>query len=426
MICFWTFFIELCILAISRPAIFVPRSDSLQLILIAGFSISYLALVVSKRKYRELCLPLVLGFAFRVFLLFWDLYYSDIYTLPNSGGDSEVYFSRAIRFASGVQATEKNFYLVAGLLFKLIGNARPYGQFVNVLCSLVAIHIFIRVLDLIGIAGEPRKFTTWVICLLPNFAILSAIFLREALIIMLVSLSFLYFVRWLYNSGLYNLILAFLLVLCASYFHGGTVAVAGGYAVVVAFYSRKTRSLRFNSKTVFLVCFFFLVFAFLYVQYGDVLFSKIAGIDSVSDVAGYDLRGGSSYASYVGTSDNIFSMILYTPLRMVYFLFSPMPWMWRGVSDLIAFFCSSLFYLVTIWQIVCTLVRYPDSRKGMVMVCALVLMATVFVFGWGVSNAGTAARHRDKIVVIATVALATCFNARGSWRLEILKRRIRL
>lgn len=424
MVCIWAFIVELCVLAISRPASFLPRSEAFQIILVASFLLIYVLFVLTQKQLNDISLALILGILFRICLLFWDYYFSEIFILPNSKNDSEVYFNRAIQFASGQKETEINFYLVAGLLFRLIGNARIYGQFVNILCSLVAVHAFIRILDLIGISGEPRKFTTWVICLLPNFAILSAIFLREALIIMLVALSFFCFVRWLYNSGLYNLMLAFLLVLGASYLHGGTVAVAGGYAVVVAFYSRKSKSLKFNSKTIFLVCFFFLIFAFLYVQYGDVLFSKISGIDSVSDVAAYDLRGGSSYASYVGNSNNLFNMLLYTPFRMVYFLFSPMPWMWRGVSDLIAFFGSSLFYLVTIWQIIYTLMRYPNSRKGIVMICALVLLATVFVFGWGVSNAGTAARHRDKIVVIAAVSLAACFNERVNWRFRVLKRRV--
>lgn len=426
MICLWTFIVEICILAISRPPIFLPRSEVFQFCLIAWFFFSYFCYLFSKKKYHEIALPLLIGLAFRILLLFWDIYFNEIFQLPNSGADSEAYFSRAIQFASGAKETEKNFYLVAGLLFKVVGNARIYGQFVNVLYSLVAIHALIRILDLIGISGESRKFTTWVVCLLPNFAILSAIFLREALITMLVSLSFLCFVRWVYDSGRYNLILAFLLVLCSSYFHGGTVAVAGGYAVVVAFYSRKAKALRFTSKTIFIVCFFFFAFAFFYIQYGDILFAKIAGIDSISEVAGYDNIGGSSYARYVGNSDNIFNMILYTPLRMAYFLFSPFPWMWRGISDIVAFFGSSLFYLVTIWQIVRTLVRYPDSRKGMVMICALVLLATVFVFGWGVSNAGTAARHRDKIVVVSAVALASCFDARGNWCFRVLKRRVKL
>ena len=38
-------------------------------------------------------------------------------------------------------------------------------------------------------------------------------------------------------------------------------------------------------------------------------------------------------------------MIRYGPLRALYFLASPMPWDWRGLTDLFTFMVDSLFYI---------------------------------------------------------------------------------
>ena len=93
-------------------------------------------------------------------------------------------------------------------------------------------------------------------------------------------------------------------------------------------------------------------------------------------------------------------MIRYTPARVLYFLFSPFPWQWRGLSDIIAFVFNSMFYIWTIVRAFRYLkVGYLQYRSEIIALL-LVAMCTLFVFGWGVSNTGTAVRHRDKMVIL--------------------------
>ena len=83
--------------------------------------------------------------------------------------------------------------------------------------------------------------------------------------------------------------------------------------------------------------------------YADVLFEKFGRVDSIGDVANTLDYGGSSYAQYVGDSSSIQNMLIYTIPRIGYFLFSPFPWQWRGISDIIAFVFSSMFYMYAVY-----------------------------------------------------------------------------
>ena len=137
-------------------------------------------------------------------------------------------------------------------------------------------------------------------------------------------------------------------------------------------------------------------------------------IDEISDIATGNGLGGSSYARYVGNSSNPLNMIIYTPLRIVFFLFSPFPWQWRGLSDIIAFVFSSLFFLYTAWCNIRFLRSGEKKNRTLVIALTIVAVCTAFVFAWGVSNTGTACRHRDKMAIIWGFVLALTYHTKAN------------
>ena len=44
-----------------------------------------------------------------------------------------------------------------------------------------------------------------------------------------------------------------------------------------------------------------------------------------------------------------------------------------------------------------------SSNKNYAIVIFIVALCTAFVFSWGVTNTGTATRHRDKMIVVYAV-----------------------
>lgn len=401
-----TLLLECLLLAILQANGIEERPVGAMLMMIAVFSFVYFWGIGRSRKLRPVVLPLVLGYLMRLFLLLFDLYGRDIYSLPNSGADSEMFYQLGIQYTFGVASQRGVFVAVVGTLFSRMGDTRIFVQFLLMLCSMVAIHMADAAMRELRVENRRRKYAMYVLCLLPNFGIVSSIFLRESLVTMFISISLVCFVRWLNGRSDLWFLLAFVFSFAAARFHSGSVAVAVSYIVVRLLYNKKRGVFRLTWQSIVPAIFFMLVFVFLFNNYSDTLFGKMTGVDSLEDIANTSTVAGSSYAAYVGNSSTPLNMLLYTPLRLVFFLFAPFPWQWRGLSDIIAFCFSSMFYLLVLVRAVSYLKKREQKNRQAVIALLIVALATAFVFAWGVVATGTAIRHRDKMVIVYGVLLS--------------------
>ena len=96
-------------------------------------------------------------------------------------------------------------------------------------------------------------------------------------------------------------------------------------------------------------------------------------------------------------------LIYKTPVRAVYFLFSPFPWDLKSTNHLIgmldAFLYMYLFYLIlknrkVIWK---------DPQLKLILV---LLLAYIIVYAIGVGNFGTSIRHRSKFIIMIILLAA--------------------
>ncbi|MFR2767085.1 MAG: hypothetical protein ACLTAI_01310 [Thomasclavelia sp.] len=71
-------------------------------------------------------------------------------------------------------------------------------------------------------------------------------------------------------------------------------------------------------------------------------------MQSISNKAEMMSLWGSSYSVEIVPDDTLLGMIINSPFRIFFFLASPLPWQWRGLNDIIAFFFSSVFYSISI------------------------------------------------------------------------------
>ena len=391
----------------------LESSNVLGCIMIIVFSFSYFMTIQRSKQLSQFTGPLVIGYIWRLALLFFDLYGKSIYNLPNSGYDSEMYYRNAVAFvATGDSGRGEMFSSVVGTIFSFIGTNRLYGQFVVMLTSVVSLCVLAQILCMLDSIDEDVKYRTiGIIALLPNFAILSSIFLRESLITMLITISLYFFVQWLTGRNGLWFIGAFIMSFCAALFHSGSAAIAIGYIAARFLYDHKEKKIRMRLMNIVPVIFFVVVVAYLYINYADTLFGKMNNISSIADVGSINAEGGSSYAAYVGNSSSVANMIIYTIPRMLYFLFSPFPWQWRGLGDIIAFLFSSLFYLSAIRNAFSS-IKFQNNNRNMIIIVLIIALCTAFVFSWGVTNTGTATRHRDKMIILYGVlyALSHCGN----------------
>lgn len=385
------------------------KTEAIDIAFIGLFSIAFMYDIGHSKRLKEFSKPLFLGYIFRVALLFFDIYGRSIYMLPNSGLDSEGFYNNAVQYSKSGFCNMGRFPEIIGKLFMHIGTSRLYGQFILLLLSIVSLVLFCSLLKKIEIADKTRYTVCTIVCLLPNLAILSSIFLRESIVAMFITISFYIFYKWLNGGSSIHFVLAFISAFCASAFHGGSAAVAVGYIAIVLLYDRNKKVFRVRAKNIIPAIVLVGIVAFLYINYGGDLFGKMQNVENIDDVANTNDMGGSSYAQYVGDSSNPLNMIIFTPLRIVFFLFSPFPWQWRGLSDIIAFVFSSLFFLYAVWCDIRFLKSGEKKNRTLVIALTIVAACTVFVFAWGVSNVGTACRHRDKITIIWGLLLSLTY-----------------
>ena len=163
------------------------------------------------------------------------------------------------------------------------------------------------------------------------------------------------------------------------------------------FYSPQNRKVNFRPNTVLIFSLFIVLSMFIYMRLGHVFlikFQKMEDITYVYNVAS-SARGGSVYLTNIQIN-NFRQLLLYAPIKMLYFLIVPLPQHWRSINDVIAFLLDGVVYLYFLIM----LLRHRKLIAINPLTVGLLIMlgGCVFVFGVSISNAGTALRHRHKIL----------------------------
>lgn len=376
------------------------------LILVHAFIL--LASFNQNRKLKRYSKFLIIGFLLRLLLLFVDVLAYPHFILPNGHADEDIFYYNAVNYADYGFANRGMFPVLMGRLFRIIGYNRLFGQYVCVLFSVMALILLVSSMELLDETLHAKLSVFRIVCVLPNFAILSSLFVRESIITMFLTASFYYFVKWTKEKRENYFLFAIALVFPAAALHSGTIAAIVGYLIARMFYDNKKETISISFTNILFTLIITFIAVYVVNNSNGQFTGKFGTVDSLEDIANTNTAGASTYAQYVGNSDNPINFILFTPLRLFFFLFSPVPWMWRGIADIIAFLFSSMYYATVLWSVLRYLRVGEHKNKPLVVTLFVVALAVIFVFAWGTSNAGTATRHRDKMVTL--FALLWCLS----------------
>jgi len=407
LIIWLSLFIEILILTLIKP--FVVNYELVSIIAVSVHVLfSIFVLLGHRSKLRMIFLA---GFIIRVLAMIWDIYARNIFIFPNSGADTEAFYYAAISKSETVSLLMSDSYgglypKIIGSIFYLIGPQRLVAQYINVLLGLSVIIILYEILILLEIKPKICKRIIIIAAFFPNAIIMSAIFLRESFIAFFISASLYFYIKWFKFGNRNNILLSITVLGIACVFHSGVFGLFLGYAVALLYYNRKQNIYKISLKTFFVFLLLVISMGFLFMNFGDVFFNKFKNISQLGDIyaAASKATGSSAYLLNLKIETPI-QLIIYGPIRALYFLISPLPMDWRGSADIFAFLSDSLLYLGVIFY-------YFKNRKSVgkrrILVTSLILMivGTSLIFGIGVSNAGTAIRHRQKIFLIFLVLFA--------------------
>lgn len=234
--------------------------------------------------------------------------------------------------------------------------------------------------------------------------------LREAIIIMFISFSVKNFIYYCINKNNFAMIRAFIYSGIGAIFHGGVIFIVGGYFLALSGGKK-------NQKVYQILVFIVGIVGFI--LFKDILLTKVGGgdIEAVIRANNYiSLKmAGSGYLQSI-TTDSLAQIVMYLPLFIFYFLFSPTPDMFRGVLDIVSFSLNSSIFIYLIFNGINTFRKIKNRLTGQekkIIKCLFIsILFTVVVFSIGTRNAGTAMRHRDKIIPLLIVIFAIVKNRR--------------
>ena len=405
------FFIELLIMALFKSIIANAEDLAVIFVLLHVF-VSIIIIFSFPKKYTLIYL---FAFLIRFLALLWDLNMTHIFVLPNSGADSEMFYNQALTVSNNLSLWNEFlnggiYSKLMGTLFYFVGASRILGQYINVLLGFSTILVIHKTMNLLNLNKKTKYIVVILASFFPNSIVMSAIFLREIIPTFFVAASVYYFVKWYKQNKLGNIISSFILLFLASAFHSGVIAISIGYIFGFIFYNKKENRLRFSRYSIlsFIIILLFLISTFT--LFDDYIFGKFKSIDEISDIYNTANRrlGGSAYL--VGlTMNNPIQFALFTPLKGFYFIASPLPFDWRGFMDSFTFFSDSLLYLVILFFM---FKNYKNlkNNKNLMLFLVIALISSIIIFGIGVGNAGTAVRHRQKLVPLFLILFSISYT----------------
>lgn len=309
-------------------------------------------------------------------------------------------------------------------IYKILGIrvAIIFGA-INVVCHiLININLY-RIFNILKLEKRLKEFLLYIVILSPISLVYRAGVLREAIIIMFISYSLKNFIEYSLKKKIILMIKAFFFMGIGAIFHSGVVFLGVGYFLYLL-------GGRGNQKVFQFILFILAIGVFIIFK--DQLLEKVGGGD-VERILAYNNNeqlksAGSGYLESI-TTDSLGQIGVFLPLFMFYFMYSPTPDMFRGILDIISFILNSSIY---IYITVVGVVTYKNirkklskSQKQIIKALFISVLFTIAVFSVGTRNAGTAMRHRDKILLFLIVIFAIIRNKYYQIKYEKLRRGIK-
>lgn len=377
----------------------------LVILLLVIIVIRFISLIAFHQN-KKIILILLVALILRLGLALFHVY---IAPLPDSQADA-IGFERAgwnfaqmlqegLPIESPTSVSGGLYSAFIGFIYYIFGRSSFLMQIINVFVGVLIVFNIYR----IGAFLWGERFgqrAAWISTFFPTLALYAAITFRETFILYFLTLSLYYLLKWHDKGEVKFFIFSSLLILFSGILHSAftLVLLIHGYLVLkrwfkeCIFHGHAKCCIRVTASGLLI-----LVIA------GGVLMSEvglkqkfrnISTLDDIRNLQASAARDRAAYLENISLARPI-DIIWQLPIRVIYFLFAPFPWMYSSSADLIGF-ADVAFYLVLIIWAWKRRSNWLYGKKALpLLLMFLVLLA---IFAMGTSNYGTAIRHRIKIV----------------------------
>ena len=351
-----------------------------------------------KSDDKTLFMILVGGLMLRMAALYYD---RNVAWLPFNTTDAQRFHELSVETANALPDVLlehfTGFYSqVLGVIYYIFGPYQFWGHFLNISFVMLAATKLLDIADLMKLTLTNKKIMSFIWMFAPIPFLMSYALLREGSMYYFVVLSIYYFLKWTKDYRLFNIVMAVLSVYIGSKYHEGLIAVAVPYLYAFIFYDRQKNKIKMNGLNIACMTTAFIVFlAFIGSEAGQEYIQKTNA----------ETGGGSAYLTNLKVETPI-EFLFAGPIKAVFLVYSPMPWLVRNPMDIITLLLDSSLWIYTTYLFVKNY-KTIDSRYKLLMLC---IILGGFVYGMGTLNTGTAIRHRNKLMSFTLVLMMAIKN----------------
>ena len=391
-------FCHVIIIALCLMARIVGANESLMGIffVVSSSLVTFIYILMSKDISKELKIIILAGFVVRIILVCMDVF---VARLPDAGTDDDGFYSTSLdiynnNYSNALEITRGGIFpKLLALVYFLIGSSRFSAQYLNALLYVISSLVFIRSMINFGVTKKYLKVGTFIFCLMPNTILFNSILRRETIMELCLCSSIFFFSKWYIDKKLIFSLMTILFIALASLFHTAFIFGALIFVIYFALYNKQKGAVsfsinKFSKLLILLICAIILGIGFL-----SLWKNKLTSISDMGDIYSTTNRAsGDSVHLENYKVNNVGQLIAFTPLKLFYFLFSPVPWKFRNTMDIISFVLDVLVYVILIVSVL----KLPKESSSRLLFVTFVLMSVIFALG--TFNSGTAIRHRFSLL----------------------------
>ncbi len=338
-----------------------------------------------------------------------------IVALPDSSIDALFFHDAAAAMSTtplhtwlqGPSAGTNPYPWLLSALYRWTGASLFAGIASNVLLGTVVVRGIAAIADTLW-AGRSATLAAWAAALFPTFILYSSVLLREMMILALI-VSIAWGALRFWGTGYRFSVAAlaawgFAAVLLPEIQVGYRFIVPALLMAIIISRTPLGQGRR-GSWTVVAIAIGWLAyrFAFTYGFFDSAPFQlpDLAGVQdfsNIEDAQDQRLQGRTAYPDWLTIRGPASAALLLVP-RMFAFMFLPLPWQVSAPVDLVGVFDALLYMGLTVLALL-SLRAMNRPRVAFIVVFAAL---TILIYSMGVSNVGTAVRHRAKAAVLLIV-----------------------
>ena len=308
---------------------------------------------------------------------------------------------------------------LGSLIYDVTGRQPVALSLAMVVLGVAMVYVVYRIVFDITCDSVASRVAALATAVFPQLVLHSVLFLREIPVAFLLLVGFWGATRFLTRQSLPGLVVFCASTFLATLFHTGAIIAIPGLLLGTLIARSGTERRGFGRLVVNATAVMALLGVITFMDQTGIGLGKFGGsFDSAMDVfetsEARSTMGGAAYPEWMRIRGGIESEGWKIPIRYMAFLFSPLvPFLVRGGSHLLGVLDAGL-YMVMFGVI---LRNWRGILQNRALLALLVMgLSLAFVYALGVSNFGTAIRHRAKIVplfIVISVSVHALLSTRA-------------